>query len=112
MSELRLVAYVGRLSHGPRTRHLIRRGRGLDTLMPPAQVVLMELAPDGSAQVYRFTLDGEFGGDTWHETRADAEHQLEYEYGDAIGKWAEVPPEVADAQGYAVKWAQAARPDA
>jgi hypothetical protein len=94
------------------TRHTIRRGVGTDELMPAAQVVLMEVEPDGTAQVYRYALDGEFAGDTWHESRTDAEDQLEFEYGQAVGPWSEVPPDTIDAHDYALKWSRRSRPEA
>lgn len=36
---------------------------------------------EGSCTLYRFTDSGEFCGDTWHETLAEAFAQAEYEYG-------------------------------
>src|SRR5438132_9574654 len=42
----------------------------------------------------RYTLDGTFAGDTWHETIDDAKNQAAFEYGDAVGDWQEahLPP--------------------
>ena len=79
--------------------------------MPPAQAVLMEVEGNGSAQVYRYTLDGEFAGDTWHESKENAQDQLEFEYGGSVGTWSEVPREVADAHEYLLAWARESRPD-
>jgi hypothetical protein len=111
--QLRLVAHVGPLPHAPRTRHTIVRGTaGADELMPPAQVLLLEVEASGAAQLYRYTLDGEFAGDTWHESRADAEHQVAYEYGAATSEWSPVPADVADATTYAIEWARRSRPEA
>jgi hypothetical protein len=44
----------------------------------------IEIVPGDSAgtfMIYRYTDDGEFCGDTWHESLGDAFHQAEYEYG-------------------------------
>ncbi|WP_438040874.1 hypothetical protein [Sorangium sp. So ce128] len=79
--------------------------------MPPAEVVLMEVLNDGSAFLYRFSRDGIFAGDTWHERREDAEDQLEFEVGGAVGAWTAVPLNVEDAQAYAVNWAQRTHPE-
>jgi hypothetical protein len=74
--------------------------------MPVPNVVLLEVEPDGSAQVYRYTADGAFGGDTWHESEADAYHQLDFEYGEALGPWQAVPDTVNETHDYAVSWIQ------
>ena len=109
----RFVARVGKLAHPPKTRHTMRVGiDGADELMPPAQLLVLEVEADGSAQLYRYTLDGEFGGDTWHESREDADHQVEYEYGAAVGVWSGVPPSVEDAHEYVFEWARRIAPEA
>jgi hypothetical protein len=107
VDQERFVARVGRLDHPPKTRHTLRIGMdGPDNLMPPAKALLLEVEADGSAQLYRYTLDGEFGGDTWHMTRRDVEEQIEYEYGLAVGAWSSVPPGIADAHEYLLEWAR------
>ncbi|WP_437529725.1 hypothetical protein WME79_48305 [Sorangium sp. So ce726] len=111
MSKLRLVAHVGPLRGEPGTRHTMGTLGGADHLMPLAEVVLMEVLDDGPALLYRFTRDGVFAGDTWHECRENAEDQLEYELGDAVDAWTAVPLDVEDAQAYAVKWAQRTHPE-
>ncbi len=111
MSKLRLVAYVGPLWREPVTRHAMGAPEGAGQPMPPAEIVLLEVLDDGSAFLYRFTRNGTFAGDTWHECREDAEAQVEFEYGDAVGAWAAVPLDVEDAQAHAVIWAQRAHPE-
>ena len=106
VDQQRFVARVGHLHHPPKTRHTLRIGvDGPDDLMPPAQALLLEVEADGSAQVYRYTFDGEFGGDTWHMTRRDAEDQVEYEYGPAVSPWSPVPPDIGYAHEYLLEWA-------
>jgi len=46
--------------------------------------------------LYRIAADGEFGGDTWHETLDDVKHQVEWEYQDAVSDWHEIPGAVSD----------------
>jgi len=44
----------------------------------------IEIVPgkfEGSFMIYRYTRDGEFCGDTWHQNLDDAFHQAKYEYG-------------------------------
>jgi hypothetical protein len=52
--------------------------------------------------LYRMTKHGESGGDTWHQSVEDAQHQAKYEYGDAVGAWNEIPADVPDAREFAV----------
>lgn len=111
MSKLRCVAWVGRVSHTPRTRHTLHRGGGAAELMAAAQLVLIEAEFDGSAQIYRYALDGELAGDTWHQTLGEAEEQLMFEYGNALGPWTKVPQQVADAHAFVVEWGQRSRPE-
>jgi hypothetical protein len=105
MSKVRLVARIGQVPVPPRTRHTMLRPGGTVELMPPPQVVLMEVEANGPAQVYRYTLDGTFAGDTWHEDRQRAERTLAFEYGEAVGPWSQVPDDVADAHDFAASWA-------
>ncbi len=48
-------------------------------LMPTAQVVVIEVG-DCDYLLIRYTLDGVFAGDTWHETLDRAKTQADYEY--------------------------------
>jgi hypothetical protein len=74
--------------------------------MPIAEGVLREVSPEGYAQLYRYTVSGEFSGDTWHETVADADHQLYFEFGGATTPWTVVPPGTSDPHAYLVSWLQ------
>ena len=82
---MRYVATVTRvLRQGIHTRGAIVHGE-LKTVgaMPLAERVEIEL--DGTemqpCMMYRYTNDGQFCGDTWHETLAAAFQQAEFEYG-------------------------------
>lgn len=55
--------------------------------------------------LFRYTAHGKFGGDTWHDSLETAREQVDYEYGDALGKWVHVPQELEDAHAYAVQYA-------
>ena len=41
--------------------------------------------------LFRYTAEGEFGGDTWHPSLDAAREQVEYEYEEALGEWVHVP---------------------
>ena len=85
-------------------------GAGMEP-MPHPDVVLLEGHPDGP-MMYRYTAQGEFGGDTWHETLDDAKKQAMFEYGDALGEWMPVPTEASDAHEFAITAARQRAPDA
>jgi hypothetical protein len=62
-----------------------------------------------SAMLYRYRMDGEFCGDTWHASLSEAQRQAEHEYGSALGPWSPVPWDVADADEYALLFSQRTR---
>ena len=64
-----------------------------------------------SVMLYRYRRDGEFCGDTWHASLADAQGQAEYEYRGALGPWSPVPQDVVDAHQYAITFARKNRDD-
>jgi hypothetical protein len=73
--------------------------------MPFPHVVLLE-ADETSCMLYRYTRDGKFCGDTWHQTVEDAKHQAEFEYREALGPWLPVPEAEADAHEYAIEYSK------
>jgi hypothetical protein len=46
--------------------------------------------------VERYTGTREFAGDTWHQTRAAAVRQAEWEYGGRVGGWVMLDDEITD----------------
>jgi hypothetical protein len=74
-------------------------------MLPPADVVLIIADDDPGVMLFRYTAHGEFGGDTWHPSVSDAQGQAADEYGEALGSWTAVPPDVADPHAYAVRYA-------
>lgn len=101
----RLVALVGAMSGERRAAHTAGFPLDPTKMLPVADVVLLVADDDAGAMLFRYTTDGEFGGDTWHATVAEAQEQAAYEYGDALIPWIEVPSEVADAHAFAVQYA-------
>jgi hypothetical protein len=69
---------------------------------PVADVLVLEATDEQGVVLYRFTTEGVFCGDTWHETIEDAGDQAAYEFGDAVGPWHEIPPDVANTIDYAL----------
>jgi hypothetical protein len=64
--------------------------------MPRAALLILDEA-DGGVYLFRYAADGEFAGDTWHETLEDAKHQAIFEYGEISWRDApEGPTEVDD----------------
>jgi hypothetical protein len=78
----------------------LTEGQDKRTLLPLPHILLLEEEPQAT-YLYRFTEDGTFCGDTWHETLDDAFAQAVYEYGDALGAWHTVPPEIPNVLEYA-----------
>ena len=98
------VAAVGAIVDRNQTIH----SWGLDSakqFMAFPNIVLAE-GDAASVMLYRYRCDGEFCGDTWHPSLRDAQGQAEYEYGEALGPWMPVPPDVADAHEYAIRFAR------
>ncbi len=105
--SIRLVALV-RGFPGPRkTTHTWRQPDGSEVLMPLADVVFLEATPGAGAQLYRYTVAGEFCGDSWFHTVDDAKDQAAFEYGRALGPWEAVPAGEADGYEYSVRLARA-----
>ena len=101
------VALIGPLALPPNTRHTVHAGAaGVEQLMPPAQLVLLEVQDAGYCLLYRYTLDGTFAGDTWHPSRREAEDQAQFEYGIALGDWFELVSPDEDLHEAAIEWAR------
>src|SRR5260370_9465827 len=60
----------------------------------PRVVVL--LAYEDGPMLYRYTASKDFAGDTWHQSLDEAKRSAEFEYGEALGAWEELPEAVAD----------------
>jgi hypothetical protein len=105
-ARTRSFALVGALTSERRAEHTA--GYPLDPakMLPLADVVLVVADGDGGgAMLFRYTAHGEYGGDTWHATVAEAYEQAVYEYGDALVMWIQVPDDVVDAHAFAIRYA-------
>ncbi len=108
-SRVRLVALVGVIAGERQMVHTMGHPIDPEKLLPLPDVLLLEASEGSGVMLYRYTAQGEFGGDTWHETIADAKEQAIFEYRDALGRWSEVPADVTDAHAYAVRCAASHR---
>jgi hypothetical protein len=72
------------------------------TLLPIAGVVVIEKR-QGAIYLERYNHDGEWGGNTWHENIEDAKYQAEFEYGDSLIQWVEIPESIEDPVKYALE---------
>lgn len=64
-------------------------------LLAETAVVLVEQEQSG-VFMYRYSEDGSFGGDTWHQTLDDAMYQAMYEFGDDSEDWTGLPQDVQE----------------
>ena len=74
----------------------------------PDVIVVLPDSCSTACSLYRWTRDGRFGGDTWHERLEDALRQAAIEYEELLEEWKRIPAEVDDVQGYAIAVAAAA----
>ena len=101
----RSLALVGSLDGHRRVTHTA--GFPIDPAkMPPApDVILLVGDADPGAMLFRYTVHGEFGGDTWHPSVDAAREHAIYDYSDALSDWIDVPDDVEDAHAYAIRYA-------
>jgi hypothetical protein len=109
LTRVRLVALVGPIAGERRMVHTMDHPLDPQKLLPLADVLLLESSENSGVMLFRYTAQGEFAGDTWHETIADAKEQAIFAYRDAVGRWSEVPTDVTDAHAYAVQCAASHR---
>ncbi|MEX0785079.1 MAG: hypothetical protein WD939_00430 [Dehalococcoidia bacterium] len=92
--QRRVRHYVGlppRLTEGEDRRHEL----------PLAKAIVLEETSNG-VYLYRYAGNGEFAGETWHLTIADAEHQAAYEFAESLEEWHDVP-ESEDARPFVLR---------
>ena len=75
--------------------------QNLREVLPWPRILLIEEKPDGIF-LYRFAQDESYGGDTWHMSLEEAKEQAEYEYGESLGEWRDVPENVKDPVTFAL----------
>ena len=107
--SVRRVALVSASSEPPKVKQYIglptelTEGRDERTLLPGTRVVLL-LKQSKGFYLYRYSSEGVFAGDTWHQSLEDAEHQAAFEFGANLGPWQHVPAESVDPHEYAIQF--------
>lgn len=104
-NQVRLIAVVGPMVGKQQTFHKRGLPDGPQTTMPFPDVLFLE-GDETSYMLYRYTVDGRFCGDTWHQTLEDAKRQAEFEYGEALGAWLIVPAIESDGHESAISYAK------
>ena len=104
-SRTRLIALIGPIAGERRAAQTAGYPLDPSKMLPLPDVVLLVAGGDPGVMAFRYTAYGEFAGDTWHLTVAEAQDQVAEEYGDALLDWEEVPGDVKDAHTYAVQYA-------
>lgn len=63
--------------------------------MPRGVIAIIEPdEPTSGCLLIRFSRDGEEVGDTWHESAEYAKQQAALEFGESLGVWHPIPPEL------------------
>jgi hypothetical protein len=104
-TQTRYLALVGALAGERRAAQTAGYPLDPEKMLPVADVVLLIVDDDPGAMLYRYTAHGELAGDTWHASAEEAREQAAEEYGTALVPWVEIPQDIEDAHGYAVKYA-------
>ncbi|MES2793785.1 MAG: hypothetical protein V4719_29490 [Planctomycetota bacterium] len=68
----------------------------MESELPLAVTVVIE-ANGEEILLLRFDKDGEFCGDTWHQSMSDAKEQARFEFGISLSDWSENPAISSDA---------------
>jgi hypothetical protein len=101
---IRLVARGAPIAERRQTIHRIGLPGEVQKSMAFPEVVALECGTQ-NCMMYRYRANGEFCGDTWHQSVEDAKLQAQFEYGNALGKWFPVPASESDVREYAIRFA-------
>ncbi len=102
----RRIALVGVLDKERRAVHTA--GYPLDPadMLPSPDVLLLVDEGEEGCMLFRYTVNGELGGDTPHTNASEAEALADLEYGEALLlPWMNVPADVIDAHVFAIRFA-------
>ncbi|MGA3067026.1 MAG: hypothetical protein ABSF29_09285 [Tepidisphaeraceae bacterium] len=91
----------------PRTKQLqglpptFTGGKDTREKLATTAILVIQQKDDGFF-LYRYSDDGNPGGDTWHESLGAAQHQANYEFRGALAGWTEVTAGILDPFKFAV----------
>ena len=96
--------WVSLLREEPRRRTVHQEGTpeslgGTPKRLPLPSVLVIEERPEGFFLI-RYSMSGEFAGDTWHRDLDNAMGQATFEFGDSVTDWAAIPLEELDPVAY------------
>jgi hypothetical protein len=80
-------------------------GAGKPVMLPDPDVLVL-IRDESGWYLDRYTAQGEFGGDSWHESRDDAVIAAVKEHGPALGDWVPMPATCGDPVQCAISTAQ------
>jgi hypothetical protein len=105
------ISILNNLPIPPKTKHYIglppelSSGRDERHEMPLAAFLVIEEFVDYTMLI-RYSVSGDYAGDTWHMNLQDAFEQASFEYGERIGAWDELPSDVGEYEYYAAQLPQ------
>ena len=104
-NTLRMWAKVGERKNGPSVMHYlgfppkVTEGEDRRTALPFARLLLIEQRAN-DIFLFRFTEEGDYAGDTWHQSVEEAKKQAEFEYNVSVDDWQKIPSDVKDVELY------------
>jgi len=104
----RLYTIIKETKHHPKTRQFLgfppelTEGKDYRIPLPWPKILIIEETHEGFF-LYRYDVNKNFAGDTWHMTLEDAKYQANSEYKNLLGEWKEIPKDVKDAIDFAIK---------
>ena len=102
ISNVSLVARIVKIVEQPLVVHFmglpleLTQQRDERIPLPYAYILLIAEKADG-IYLFRFTKEGDYAGDTWHQSIFDAQRQARYEYQVQAIDWHPIPQNVTDA---------------
>lgn len=88
--------------HFPGFPPKLANGKNQRKEFPLAEIIVIEEMPEGIFLI-RYTKEGTFCGDTWHKTIGDAKRQANYEYGNLVGEYKQLPENITDISSLSIR---------
>lgn len=71
----------------------VTEGEDRRTALPFARLLLIEQR-ENDIFLFRFTKEGDYAGDTWHQSVEEAKKQAKFEYNVSVDSWQKIPSDV------------------
>ena len=109
-NRIRLIAKIKNNKISSPTAHYsgfppsVKKGNNTRVLLPSADILLIEqrkndtflFRSENDTFLFRFTMEGEYAGDTWHQSVQEAKKQAAFEYGVIDDTWQIVTVDIDD----------------